>query len=261
MPTQSQSPGGVVRRRSHLWMLLSAIGPGLIAAAAGNEAGGVLTYSQIGASHGYGMLWLLVLTTVSLVVAQEMGTRMGLVTGKGLADLIREQFGVRVAVFAMVILLVANLFTTLSEFAGIAASRAAPRRRRRRRADGDRMDRRLTPATPRIAHNSLKGRIDAPVFTDGTPMRIAQPASNRAQTVSMAAWRKSFPVSKAARKLAHHCHHSVDGRPDENDQKRRNCKQHSAKGQLGRQGVCLFFGPHHAFVAHFVGIDPQRLGD
>ena len=78
MPTQSQSPGGVVRRRSHLWMLLSAIGPGLIAAAAGNEAGGVLTYSQIGASHGYGMLWLLVLTTVSLVVAQEMGTRMGL---------------------------------------------------------------------------------------------------------------------------------------------------------------------------------------
>ncbi len=122
MPTQSQSPGGVVRRRSHLWMLLSAIGPGLIAAAAGNEAGGVLTYSQIGASHGYGMLWLLVLTTVSLVVAQEMGTRMGLVTGKGLADLIREQFGVRVAVFAMVILLIANLFTTLSEFAGIAAS-------------------------------------------------------------------------------------------------------------------------------------------
>ena len=92
------------------------------AAAAGNEAGGVLTYSQIGATHGYGMLWLLVLTTISLIVAQEMGTRMGLITGKGLADLIREQFGVRVAVFAMLVLLVANLFTTLSEFAGIAAS-------------------------------------------------------------------------------------------------------------------------------------------
>lgn len=117
--TNSPTP---IKRRSHLWMLLSAIGPGLIAAAAGNEAGGVLTYSQIGASHGNGMLWLLVLSTASLIVAQEMGTRMGLITGKGLADLIREQFGVRVAVFAMLVLLLANMFTTLSEFAGMAAS-------------------------------------------------------------------------------------------------------------------------------------------
>jgi len=118
----SPTPIGTGRKRSRLLVLLSVVGPGLIAAAAGNEAGGVLTYSQIGASHGYGMLWLLLLTTGGLIVAQEMGTRMGLVTGKGLADLIREEFGVRTAVFAMGILFVANLFTTLSELAGITAA-------------------------------------------------------------------------------------------------------------------------------------------
>ncbi len=121
MPAQS-SPSGSGRKRSRLLVLLSVVGPGLIAASAGNEAGGVLTYSQIGASHGYGMLWLLLLTTAGLIVAQEMGTRMGLVTGKGLADLVREEFGVRTAVFAMVILFVANLFTTLTELAGITAA-------------------------------------------------------------------------------------------------------------------------------------------
>lgn len=117
-----QSPSAGARRRSRFLVFLSVLGPGLIAAAAGNEAGGVLTYSQIGASHGYGMLWLLLASTASLVVAQEMGTRMGLVTGKGLADLIREEFGVRVAVFAMAVLCVANLFTTFTEFAGITAA-------------------------------------------------------------------------------------------------------------------------------------------
>jgi len=117
-----QSPPAGARRRSRLLIFLSVLGPGLIAAAAGNEAGGVLTYSQIGATHGYGMLWLLFLTTLSLIVVQEMGTRMGLVTGKGLADLVREEFGIRVAVFAMGVLFVANLFTTFSEFAGISAA-------------------------------------------------------------------------------------------------------------------------------------------
>jgi NRAMP (natural resistance-associated macrophage protein)-like metal ion transporter len=109
-------------RRSRLLVFLSVLGPGLIAAAAGNEAGGVITYSSIGAQFGYSMLWLLLLSTFSLIVAQEMGTRMGVVTGKGLADLIREEFGVRVAVFAMVILFIANLATTISEFAGITAA-------------------------------------------------------------------------------------------------------------------------------------------
>lgn len=108
-------------RGKKLLAVLSVLGPGLIAAAAGNEAGGIVTYSSIGATHGYSMLWLLLLSTFSLVVTQEMGARMGVVTGKGLADLIREEFGVRVAVFAMVVLFLANLATTVAEFAGIAA--------------------------------------------------------------------------------------------------------------------------------------------
>lgn len=103
-------------------VFLSILGPGLIAAAAGNEAGGIVTYSNIGAAHGFSMLWLLVLSTFSLIVTQEMGARMGIVTGKGLADLIREEFGVRVAVFAMAVLFIANLATTVAEFAGIAAA-------------------------------------------------------------------------------------------------------------------------------------------
>ena len=120
MPPEASAPRRA--RRSRLLVFLSVLGPGLIAAAAGNEAGGVITYSSIGASYGYSMLWLLLLSTFSLIVAQEMGTRMGVVTGKGLADLIREEFGVRVAVFAMVILFIANLATTISEFAGITAA-------------------------------------------------------------------------------------------------------------------------------------------
>lgn len=120
MPPEASAPRRA--RRSRLLVFLSVLGPGLIAAAAGNEAGGVITYSSIGAQFGYSMLWLLLLSTFSLIVAQEMGTRMGVVTGKGLADLIREEFGVRVAVFAMVVLFIANLATTVSEFAGITAA-------------------------------------------------------------------------------------------------------------------------------------------
>jgi Mn2+/Fe2+ NRAMP family transporter len=108
--------------RARLVTFLAVLGPGLIAAAAGNEAGGIVTYSHLGAAHGLSMLWLLMLSTFSLIVAQEMGTRMALVTGKGLADLIREEYGVRVAVFAMLILFIANLATTISELAGIRAA-------------------------------------------------------------------------------------------------------------------------------------------
>ena len=105
-----------------LALLLSLLGPGLIAAAAGNDAGGVTTYSVVGARYGYSLLWALVPIAVSLCVVQEMSARLGAVTGKGLADLIREEFGVRWTAFAMLILLIANAGTTVAEFAGIAAA-------------------------------------------------------------------------------------------------------------------------------------------
>jgi len=103
-------------------LFLAVLGPGVIAAIAGNDAGGTATYSVVGASYGYNMLWMLLLVGISLVVIQEMCARMGAVTGKGLSDLIREEFGVRWTLFAMLILLVANVAVTISEFAGIAAS-------------------------------------------------------------------------------------------------------------------------------------------
>lgn len=75
--------------------VLAVLGPGLIAANAGNDAGGIATYSSVGARYGYDLLWMMVVITVSLVVVQEMAARMGVVTGKGLADLVREEYGVR----------------------------------------------------------------------------------------------------------------------------------------------------------------------
>src|SRR5262252_1654323 len=110
-----------LRRFRRLFILLAVLGPGLITTNAGNDAGAIATYSQAGAEFGYQMLWILVLITVSLAVVNEMGARMGVVTGKGLADLIRERFGVRGTTFAMLLLLFANAFTTVAEFAGIAA--------------------------------------------------------------------------------------------------------------------------------------------
>jgi NRAMP (natural resistance-associated macrophage protein)-like metal ion transporter len=101
--------------------LLAVIGPGLITSNADNDAGGIATYSQAGAEFRFKMLWLLVVVTICLLVVNEMSARMGVVTGKGLADLIRERFGVRSTAFAMALLLVANAFTTVAEFAGIAA--------------------------------------------------------------------------------------------------------------------------------------------
>ena len=109
------------RRRPRWLAFLTILGPGIIAAAAGNDAGGIATYSQMGAQYGISLLWTVLVVTVGLIVVQEMCARMGAVTGKGLAALIRENFGVKVTFFAMICLTVANLALTVSEFAGIAA--------------------------------------------------------------------------------------------------------------------------------------------
>ncbi|RGW70358.1 divalent metal cation transporter [Collinsella sp. AF11-11] len=100
------------------------MGPGLLAALSGNDAGGIATYSSAGASYGYKMLWMLPVMTVLLIVTQETAARCGCVTGKGLASLIRERFGVRKSVLAMAALLIANTAVTISEFAGIASGLA-----------------------------------------------------------------------------------------------------------------------------------------
>jgi Mn2+/Fe2+ NRAMP family transporter len=105
-----------------LIVLLAALGPGLIAANAGNDAGGIATYASVGAKYGYDLLWMMVVITVSLIVVQEMAARMGAVTGKGLAELIREQYGVRWSAFATLSVLVANLGICISEFVGIGAA-------------------------------------------------------------------------------------------------------------------------------------------
>jgi Mn2+/Fe2+ NRAMP family transporter len=105
-----------------LLALLAFLGPGLIAANAGNDAGGIATYASVGAKYGYDLLWMMVVITVSLIVVQEMAARMGAVTGKGLAELIREQYGVRWSAFSTVSVLVANLGICISEFVGIGAA-------------------------------------------------------------------------------------------------------------------------------------------
>ena len=103
-------------------LLLSVLGPGFVTASAGNDVGGIATYSQAGALFGYRVLWVLVPLAVSLIVVQEMATRMGVVTGKGLASLIRENFGVRISFFAMAGLFVINTGITATEFVGIATA-------------------------------------------------------------------------------------------------------------------------------------------
>ncbi len=102
--------------------VLAIFGPGLVAANAGNDAGGILTYASAGAQFGYRTLFLMVLITVALVVVQEMCTRLGVYTGEGLGGLIREQFSVRSSTFALGLLLVANAGLTVSEFAGVGAA-------------------------------------------------------------------------------------------------------------------------------------------
>ncbi|MBV8638592.1 MAG: Nramp family divalent metal transporter [Candidatus Eremiobacteraeota bacterium] len=102
-------------------IFLSIVGPGIITANADNDVGGVLTYSQAGAQFGYGLLWLLVPVTIALIVTQEMCARMGAVTGKGLADLIRENFGVKVTFWVLVLFVICDLGNTATEFAGVAS--------------------------------------------------------------------------------------------------------------------------------------------
>ena len=109
-------------RRRRALALLAVVGPGLIAANAGNDAGGIATYASVGAKYGYDLLWMMVVITVSLIVVQEMAARMGAVTGKGLAELIREEYGVRWAFFSTASVLVANLGICISEFVGIGAA-------------------------------------------------------------------------------------------------------------------------------------------
>ncbi len=103
-------------------VVLSVIGPGFIAGNAGNDAGGIATYSIVGAREGYGLLWALILMTFALAVIQEMSSRMGVVSGKGFGDLVREQFGIRVTLAVMALFVFANLTVIIAEFAGIAAS-------------------------------------------------------------------------------------------------------------------------------------------
>jgi len=110
------------RRFIFLIPIFAIIGPGIIAGNADNDAGGITTYSVAGANFGYSLLWVLLLTTFALALTQEIGARMGLVTGKGLGALIREKFGVRWTAFVMVCLFISNIGTISAEFAGVAAA-------------------------------------------------------------------------------------------------------------------------------------------
>ena len=111
-----------VARRRRLLIYIAILGPGMITANAGNDAGGIATFASVGAEFGYSLLWILIPIAISLGIVQEMCARMGAVTGKGLADLIRERFGVRWTALIMLSLLIANAGVTVSEFVGIAAA-------------------------------------------------------------------------------------------------------------------------------------------
>ncbi|WP_263409543.1 Nramp family divalent metal transporter [Terriglobus tenax] len=108
--------------RARLLMFLAVLGPGFITANVDNDAGGILTYSQAGAQYGYKLLWTMIPITLALIVVQEMCARMGAVTGKGLSDLIREEFGLRMTFVMMVLLVIVNFGNVIAEFSGIAGS-------------------------------------------------------------------------------------------------------------------------------------------
>ena len=110
------------RFRSHILIFLAVLGPGFITAMVDNDSGGIWTYSAAGAKYGYLPLWTLLPITVALIVVQEMCSRMGAVTGKGLADLIREEFGLRLTFLIMALLVLLNLTNVMAEFAGVASS-------------------------------------------------------------------------------------------------------------------------------------------
>ncbi len=110
------------RQRRKILVLLAVIGPGIITANVDNDAGGILTYSSAGAQFGYSLLWTMIPVTLSLIVIQEMASRMGAATGKGLSDLIREEYGFRITFFMMLGVTITNFGNVVAEFAGIAAS-------------------------------------------------------------------------------------------------------------------------------------------
>ncbi len=112
----------LANKRARVLVFLGAIGPGVLTAMAGNDAGGISTFSVAGADFGYATLWLIPIMTLQLAVVQETVSRMGAVSGKGFAALIREKFGLRPSLLAMLLLLLSNLATSVSEFAGIAAA-------------------------------------------------------------------------------------------------------------------------------------------
>ena len=109
-------------RWQRLTILAAVVGPGIITANVDNDAGGITTYSLAGAHYGYLLLWTVIPVGLALYVVQEMSSRLGVVTGKGLSDLVREEFGVKATVYLMMALLVTNLGNTMAEFAGLAAA-------------------------------------------------------------------------------------------------------------------------------------------
>ncbi|HET6960405.1 MAG TPA: divalent metal cation transporter [Vicinamibacterales bacterium] len=113
---------GLKKWRARMVLLIAVIGPGFITANVDNDAGGIFTYSQAGAQFGYSLLWTMIPITIALVVVQEMASRMGAVTGKGLSDLIREEFGFRVTFWLMLALVATNFGNVVAEFAGVASS-------------------------------------------------------------------------------------------------------------------------------------------
>ena len=119
LPKTARRKTGLLKYR--LLALLSVLGPGFITANVDNDPGGILTYSQAGAKYGYALLWTLIPTTIALIVVQEMASRMAVATGRGLSDLIREEFGLRITFFTMVVLALADLGNIFAEFAGIAS--------------------------------------------------------------------------------------------------------------------------------------------
>lgn len=109
------------KQHSKAFLVLAAMGPGIVTAMAGNDAGGISTYSTVGAKFGYMTLWIIPVMCILLIVVQTTATRMGVVTGKGFSALIRESFGIRLTALAMLALLIGNVATTFSEFAGVAS--------------------------------------------------------------------------------------------------------------------------------------------
>lgn len=120
-PESNTEPVQNTKPRNKVLVILAAMGPGIVTAMAGNDAGGISTYSTAGASYGFGTLWVVPIMCVLLAIVQLTASRMGAVTGKGFSALIRERFGIRLTALAMLSLLIGNVATTFSEFAGIAS--------------------------------------------------------------------------------------------------------------------------------------------